>query len=141
MLGSPGDVGLAQRRLAPAAPPATSMAVKFRRAFFLAARTDRAADHVPLPGCVPGLFPRTLPRRLPPAWAEGKAAAGKTPLVGWRASRSGHGTRTTVYPRGDRLRSQHLLPFTPQAPGTPSTRARPSNEGCLLRVQGNRCPT
>jgi hypothetical protein len=110
-----------------------SMAVKPHQPFFLAARTDHArrprADSRSRP-CCPLEHAPLLQRRAAAGWPGG----GENPVVGWRAFRSGHGARTTVYPCGTGQGPKHLLPCTPQASGTPPTRAYPSNERCLRRI-------
>src|SRR5262245_45715114 len=54
--------------------------------------------------------------------------------VGWRVARFGRQARTTVYPCGTSHGPKHLLPYTPRASGTPTSRAHPSNERCLHRI-------
>src|SRR5262249_10136174 len=109
-------------------PPSMSMVVKPHQAFFLAARTDRAAGLVPIPVRVPA--PRLHPHA--PRLAVGPCRE-RFP-VGRRASRSGRQARTTVYPCGTGHGPMHLMPSTPRASGTPSARAHPSNERCLRRI-------
>jgi hypothetical protein len=104
-----------------------SMVVKSHPAFFLAARTDHAAGPPagsPSPPCA-------LPEHSFPA---APCHGGKALPVGWRVWRSGRQARTTVYPCGTGHGPKHLVPYTPRASGTPSTRAHPSNERCPPRV-------
>src|SRR5215471_12897929 len=107
------------------------MAVKPHQAFFLAARTDHAADLLAVPGRLPALLPsivsppppsphpglgeggggETMLLRFPPRRAGPAALAQATP-VGRRASRSGRQARTTVYPCGTSHGPRHLVPYT-----------------------------
>ncbi len=129
-------------------------AVKPPQAFFLAARTNRAAGLVPVFARVPALFHSMLsPRRRPPLPPAGGGRRGESmlrcaidarPSVGPVVANSfgsvgvlgGPGTapgRPSI--RGGTSQDpQHLLPCTPLASGTPSSRAHPSNARCPHRI-------
>src|SRR5262245_20974773 len=134
--------------------PSMRFTVKPPQAFFLAARTARAAGLVPIPSRLLLSSRAFFPRRRPPLTrgggraaagkecsstssprgAPGRAALAKALPVDWRASRSGRRARTTVYPWGTCHGPQHLMPCTRRASGTPAGRAHPSNERCLYRI-------
>ncbi len=98
-----------------------------------AAQTVHAAGFVPSCRCFPVRF---LGMLLPPRGAMAAAECGPGLVVGWRIARSRRDARTTVYPWGTGGGSQHLLPYAPQAPGTPQPEPTPRTNGALPTAPG-----